>query len=218
MGCDFSSELKTTNFLVITANVGSLFENQEELEFNWFKALTETISKFSPDFVAIHCQEIGGKFYSDCERSVKRFVDKFSDLKVFESYSIQRGYVDEDVEHVDQYTALGSFYFIHEKLTEVEMFDFKEKKFRKMIGRKFHSTNLLEVSEIRKEKFKKDFFPECRWSRKGYIQTRWKIRNKILEFINIHLFHDENNLDSMTQQPSTYSSYRNRALKFVIEK
>lgn len=35
-----------------------------------------------------------------------------------------------------------------------------------------------------------------RWSRKGFMRTRWKLNQVEFDFINIHLFHDSSNLVS----------------------
>lgn len=218
MGCEQSSEAKRDNFLIITANVGSLFENQEVLEDIWLNAFSETVNKYKPHFIALHCQEIGGKFYAKCKESVQNFIDKLSDCKALKSYTVQRGYVDEDHEHVDQYTALGSFYFIHSKVDNLQLYDFHDKKFKSIKGKQFYTRDLNKLADIRKEKFKQDFFPACRWSRKGYIRTRWRIGKRMIELVNIHLFHDESNLLAMMSTPSSYSTYRKRALEFVVNR
>ena len=41
---------------------------------------------------------------------------------------------------------------------------------------------------------------------------------RVIEFVNIHLFHDDSNLVSMKSTPSPYTSYRKRALKFVMQR
>jgi inositol-1,4,5-trisphosphate 5-phosphatase len=48
----------------------------------------------------------------------------------------------------------------------------------------------------RKEKFSRDFWPSFRWGRKGYLHTRWMLgkERRVVDLINIHLFHDESNL------------------------
>jgi len=127
-------------------------------------------------------------------------------------------YVDTDYEHAEQYTALGNFYFIHTKVNNVKIYNFKKKEYKLLKDQRFYFDDLQNLNEIQKEKFPKDFFPECRWSRKGYIRTRWKLGNRVIELINIHLFHDENNLISSNQVPSSYSAYRKRALQFVIDR
>ncbi|GBP35645.1 Type I inositol 1,4,5-trisphosphate 5-phosphatase [Eumeta japonica] len=45
-------------------------------------------------------------------------------------------------------------------------------------------------------------FMACKWSRKGFLRTRWMIRGTAVEFVNIHLFHDASNLVAMEPFPS----------------
>ena len=40
---------------------------------------------------------------------------------------------------------------------------------------------------------------QCRWSRKGYMRTRWRIRGTVIDLVNIHLFHDASNLMAMRE-------------------
>ncbi|KPJ21630.1 Type I inositol-1,4,5-trisphosphate 5-phosphatase [Papilio machaon] len=42
----------------------------------------------------------------------------------------------------------------------------------------------------------------CKWSRKGFLRTRWLLRGTAVEFVNIHLFHDASNLVAMEPFPS----------------
>jgi len=218
MGCEFSAEDKVNNFLYITANVGSLFENLEEIEKVWTGAFSEIVNKYEPDFIALHCQEIGGKCYANSKEDVIKFVKRLSICESLKCYTIQRVYIDTDYKHAEQYTALGNFYFVHNKVNNIKLYNFKKKEYKLLNDKNFYFDELDSLHEIQKEKFPQDFFPEFRWSRKGYIRTRWKIGNRIIELINIHLFHDENNLLSFNQSPSSYSAYRKRALNFVIDK
>ncbi len=70
---------------------------------------------------------------------------------------------------------------------------------------------------MEKRKFPLSYFPERRWSRKGYLRTRWRIRGTTFDLVNIHLFHDANNLVSVEAAPSVYSVYRRRALQFTLD-
>ncbi|KIH67921.1 hypothetical protein ANCDUO_01745 [Ancylostoma duodenale] len=47
--------------LLITANVGSLFEQDRRLQEAWLKTFTERINEEMADIVVIHMQETGGK-------------------------------------------------------------------------------------------------------------------------------------------------------------
>uniref|UniRef100_A0A183CJH4 inositol-polyphosphate 5-phosphatase n=1 Tax=Globodera pallida TaxID=36090 RepID=A0A183CJH4_GLOPA len=67
------------------------------------------------------------------------------------------------------------------------------------------------------EKFRHHFWPSFRWARKGFLHTRWKIGTRILDFINIHLFHDDSNLNFI-ENPTEYSSNRRKALQYTLDK
>jgi hypothetical protein len=34
---------------------------------------------------------------------------------------------------------------------------------------------------------------QCKWSRKGFLRTRWSLGGTVFDLINIHLFHDASN-------------------------
>ncbi|KAI2658163.1 Inositol polyphosphate-5-phosphatase A [Labeo rohita] len=60
------------------------------------------------------------------------------------------------------FQALGCCYFIHESLKNIQQFDFKAKKFRKVVGKEVHSDSLPSTATLEKEKFPQDYFPEVR--------------------------------------------------------
>lgn len=69
-----------------------------------------------------------------------------------------------------------------------------------------------------KRKFPLSYFPERRWSRKGYLRTRWRLRGTPLDLINVHLFHDASNLVSVESAPSVYCVLRRRALTWILDR
>jgi hypothetical protein len=42
-------------------------------------------------------------------------------------------------------------------------------------------------------------------SRKGYIGTKWRLGQKELKIVNVHLYHDDNNTVSVEKTPSIYA-------------
>ncbi|TMS04532.1 Type I inositol 1,4,5-trisphosphate 5-phosphatase [Larimichthys crocea] len=91
--------------------------------------------------------------------------------------------------YFSEVAALGSFYFIHDSLKNIHQFDFKAKKFKKVVGKETYSETLESTPSLEKEKFPQDYFPECKWSRKGFIRTRWALADCTFDLVNIHLFH-----------------------------
>ncbi|XP_076165417.1 inositol polyphosphate-5-phosphatase A isoform X2 [Ptiloglossa arizonensis] len=62
------------------------------------------------------------------------------------------------------------------------------------------------------------FCTKCKWSRKGFLRTRWSISGTVFDLINIHLFHDASNFVAMEMFPSVYSKTRRRALEHTLDR
>lgn len=74
-------------------------------------------------------------------------------------------------------------------------------------GKEVHSGNIEAVTTKEKAKFPQEFFPECKWSRKGFLRTRWSISGTVFDLINIHLFHDASNFIAMEMVRNFYGYY-----------
>ncbi|KAJ3603981.1 hypothetical protein NHX12_028722 [Muraenolepis orangiensis] len=168
--------------LLVTANVGSLFDNVGEIQTGWLHEFYMTVHRHKPKFIALHFQEVGGKDYMSIESSQE-----------MKEYNRSCVYVDNQFKAEDRFTALGSMYFIHSTLKDVYQYDFTEK-------------------------FPKNFWPDFKWSRKGFMRTRWNIHNQGLDLVNVHLFHDASNLIACTASPSVYSQNRRKALGYVMDR
>lgn len=204
--------------LLVTANVGSIFEDPSVMLKMWTKEFLETMIRLKPKFVALHCQEVGGKNYEESMQHVEYFVKllmESDDLKMFDKVRI---YLDEDYSSAENFTALGNFYFIHESISDVLMWDFEELCFIAVEGKEVFAGNIEDVSTKEKSKFPQDFFPECKWSRKGFQRTRWNLNGTVFDLINIHLFHDASNFVAMETFPSVYSKTRQRALEYTLDR
>ncbi|KAJ0004936.1 hypothetical protein NQD34_011150, partial [Periophthalmus magnuspinnatus] len=171
----------------------------------------QTVQTHKPHFVALHCQEVGGKNY---EASMAKLLSS----EALKEYSRARVYLDENYKSQEHFTALGSFYFIHDSLKNIQQFDFKAKKFRKVVGRETCTETLETTPSLEKEKFPQDYFPESKWSRKGFIRTRWALPDCAFDLVNIHLFHDASNLVACEKSPSVYSGTRQKALGYVLDR
>uniref|UniRef100_A0A3Q3LQW7 inositol-polyphosphate 5-phosphatase n=1 Tax=Mastacembelus armatus TaxID=205130 RepID=A0A3Q3LQW7_9TELE len=206
-----------TGILLVTANVGSLFEDPENLQKTWLKEFYQTVQSHKPHFLAVHCQEVGGKNYEASMSHVDCFVKELLSSDAMKEYNRARIYLDENYKSQEQFTALGSFYFIHESLKNIHQFDFKAKKFKKVVGKETCSETLESTPALEKEKFPQDYFPESKWSRKGFIRTRWVLADCAFDLVNIHLFHDASNLVAWEKSPSVYSGTRQKALGYVLD-
>uniref|UniRef100_A0A3Q3W328 inositol-polyphosphate 5-phosphatase n=1 Tax=Mola mola TaxID=94237 RepID=A0A3Q3W328_MOLML len=150
-----------TGVLLVTANVGSLFEDPENLQKTWLREFYQvSVHTYKPHFLAVHCQEVGGKNYEASMSHVDSFVKELLSSDAMKEYNRARVYLDENYKSQEHFTALGSFYFIHESLKSIHQFDFKAKKFKKVVGKETYSETLESTPSLEKEKFPQDYFPE----------------------------------------------------------
>ncbi|KAK2837480.1 hypothetical protein Q5P01_014692 [Channa striata] len=204
--------------LLVTANVGSLFDNVGKIQSEWLQELYKTVHSYKPQFIALHFQEVGGKDYTANMNRAENFFTSIKSSEEMREYDRFRIYVDNQFTTEDTFTALGSMYFIHRTLKNIKQYDFKVKDFRTVTGQDTCMDSLDRVSTLEKEKFPKNFWPDFKWSRKGFMRTRWIIHNQGLDLVNVHLFHDASNLIACKSSPSIYSENRRRALRYVIER
>ncbi|KAM9475001.1 inositol polyphosphate-5-phosphatase A [Clarias gariepinus] len=204
----------STDVLLVTANVGTLFEKLSKIQDGWLQELYTTVDKYQPRFVAMHFQEVGGKNYKANMASAETFFKTIeSRLSDFDRVCV---YIDSDFKTEDNFTALGNIYFIHKSLENVQQYDFSGKEFRSVSGRNTYTGSFCRVTTVKKEKFQRAFWPDQNWSRKGYMKTRWMIHNQALDLVNVHLFHDASNLKACESEFSVFSKNRHNALKYVI--
>ncbi|XP_069981634.1 uncharacterized protein 5PtaseI isoform X3 [Penaeus vannamei] len=133
-------------------------------------------------------------------------------------YDKIRVFLDEEYESAEKFTALGNLYFIHQNVQDVQIWDFEEKRFTDCVDRREYSGNIEDVPTKEKSKFPQEFFPECKWSRKGFMRTRWCLNGSKFDLVNIHLFHDASNFIAMEEFPSVYSLNRKRALEHTLDR
>ncbi|TSL97361.1 Type I inositol 1,4,5-trisphosphate 5-phosphatase [Bagarius yarrelli] len=192
--------------------------NLGEIQNDWLREFYTTVDTYKPRFVALHFQEVGGKDYKANMAYAENFfwtIESSTEMSDFDRTCV---YVDSDFKTEDNFTALGSIYFIHKSLENVQQYDFSAKVFSSVSGRNKYAGSLDGVTTVEKEKFQRNFWPDRKWSRKGYMRTRWMIHNQGMDLVNVHLFHDASNLVACKSSPSVYSSYRQTALRYVISR
>ncbi|XP_065827647.1 inositol polyphosphate-5-phosphatase A-like [Oscarella lobularis] len=203
--------------LLVTANVGSAFENPHSIQPLWIQEVLKTVDRHRPHFVAIHFQELGGKSFETTIDGVQDFAREIFESDVGSRYDRILGIFDESASTKETFTALGSLYLIERSLTDVYLWDFEKNRFDSAVGCRLYGGDLNGCTTHKKRKFPPDFFPQFKWSRKGYIQTRWRINGRVLDLVNVHLFHDASNLTAMEQSPSVYTFNRKKALNHVLK-
>ncbi|XP_042200488.1 inositol polyphosphate-5-phosphatase A isoform X2 [Callorhinchus milii] len=210
------------DLLLVTSNVGSLFDNVDGLQTVWLNEFYQTVITYKPQFIALHCQEVGGKWkgkeYENHMVLVDIFVKEILSSPEMREYNRARVYLDKDFTAHDHFTALGSIYLLHESIHRIRQFDFKAQKYEEVCGKEVHVDDLETNSMIEKERFPQSFWPDFKWSRKGYIRSRWNINDCVLDLVNIHLFHDASNLAAWTTSPSIFSGNRHKALGYILSR
>ncbi|XP_071947018.1 inositol polyphosphate-5-phosphatase A-like isoform X2 [Antedon mediterranea] len=204
--------------LLVTANLGSLFEDLDNMMPIWLKAFYKVLQRLQPRFVAIHCQEVGGKNFETGMNLVNNFIETLFGSEEMRCYRRSHVVMDKNYQATDDFTALGNIYFIHDSIASPKYYDFKSKEFRECEGHVRYLDNLSQSTSHEKMKFPKNLFPESKFSRKGFLRTRWCMNGSIFDLINLHLFHDASNVIAMQSFPSTYSNKRKKALLAVLDR
>lgn len=184
----------------------------------WITDFLKTVEEHDPMFIALHCQEVGGKNYEESMQHVEHFIRSLMNRGTMLPYDRIRVYLDEEYESAEKFTALGNLYFIHQRVQDLQIWDFEEMKFTDCLDRREYSGNIEDVTTKEKSKFPQEFFPECKWSRKGFMRTRWCLNGTKFDLVNIHLFHDASNFVAMEEFPSVYSLNRKRALEHTLDR
>jgi inositol polyphosphate 5-phosphatase INPP5A len=107
---------------------------------------------------------------------------------------------------------------VHDSITNIKIWNFLTHEFEAVDGKTIHTGSIESVATKEKAKFPQNFFPECKWSRKGFLRTRWILDGTTFDLINIHLFHDASNLTASEKYPSVYCKSRRRALLHTLER
>lgn len=185
----------------------------------WINEFLTLVDQQQPQFIALHCQEVGGKNYEESMQHVENFIRNLLVLRgTLMPYDRYRVFLDEEYTTAEKFTALGNLYFIHNSVQDIQIWDFEEKKFINCVGKQEHSGDIEDVPTKEKAKFPQEFFPECKWSRKGFMRTRWCLNGTNFDLVNIHLFHDASNFIAMEEFPSVYSKNRKRALEHTLDR
>ncbi|XP_030758872.1 inositol polyphosphate-5-phosphatase A isoform X4 [Sitophilus oryzae] len=147
--------------LLVTANVGSIFDDPTDLLKIWIAEFLSKISNMDVKFIAVHCQEVGGKKYEKSMKHVDSFVKTLLNSNELKSFNKVCVFLDEDFSSVQHFTALGSLYFVHETV-DASIWNFKESKFVPLAEKQVYSGNIEAVPIKEKAKFPQHFFPELR--------------------------------------------------------
>lgn len=212
-----SSQSSTKVFLV-TANIASCFDNPKAMLNTWLDEFFKVVRVREPHFVALHCQEVGGKNYETCMENVEDFLRNFLNRAAMLNFTRARLFIDEEYGSAEKFTALGSLYFLRDDVKDAQIWNFKDKRFVNVEGKEHYVGDIEDVPIKEKSKFPQEFFPECKWSRKGFLRTRWSLNGTLFDLVNIHLFHDASNFIAMEKFPSVYTLNRKRAMEHTLDR
>eukprot|EP00744_Colponema_vietnamica_P005781 GILI01008437.1.p1 GENE.GILI01008437.1~~GILI01008437.1.p1 ORF type:complete len:480 (+),score=135.36 GILI01008437.1:52-1491(+) len=202
------------NLLLLTANIGSLFE-EPTLIPHWCeqvnKQFDNNLSQF--DFIAVHLQEVGGK--DKDLTNLPQVLEGFTGLFPLSSHWCSGLISNLDVKN--KFTALGAIYFVrleHVASSLITLFDFASGAFGSLSDVPSSSPSLTAVNVP-------TFADTNPWTiapktRKGYIRTKWLLGKEEFEFADVHIMHDDDNTLSLTASPSVYSQTRSWAVREVL--
>lgn len=70
----------------------------------WTKEFLSNITRTDPKFIALHCQEVGGKNYEKSMKHVEHFVNLLGSSKELEMFDKVRVFLDEDYSSAENFT------------------------------------------------------------------------------------------------------------------
>lgn len=70
----------------------------------WTEEFLSTVSRLDPKFIALHCQEVGGKNYENSMKHVEDFVSLLMSSNKLRLFDKVRIYLDEDYSSAENFT------------------------------------------------------------------------------------------------------------------
>lgn len=83
--------------------VCNFFQPDEMLRV-WTEEFLSTITRLDPKFIALHCQEVGGKNYEKSMQHVENFVQLLITSDELRLFDRVRVYLDEDYSSAENFT------------------------------------------------------------------------------------------------------------------
>lgn len=209
-------------FLLITANVGSLFEESCKIQDGWMQEILKRIRKADAQFLAMHMQEVGGKEFEKCMCQVHEFITKFQASYQHFGFTGGCAFLDQNFESPNQFTALGSLYLCHESLSgQTGVWNFSQEVFASVKSFEIHGGDLSDNPFVEKFRFQSNFVadldPIYAFTRKGFMKIRWHVCDLVVDFVNLHLFHDGCNLTAI-ETPTRYAAFRKKGITAMLRR
>ncbi|KAL1263725.1 hypothetical protein QQF64_006464, partial [Cirrhinus molitorella] len=76
----------------------------ENLQKTWLREFCQTVQAHRPHFVALHCQEVGGKNYEASMTHVDSFIKELLSSDAMKDFNRARVYLDKNYKSQEQFT------------------------------------------------------------------------------------------------------------------
>jgi inositol-1,4,5-trisphosphate 5-phosphatase len=204
---------------LFAANTGSPFED-EHLEAPFVDLLKTEVQSSGADLVILHFQEMCGKNWKN--RDTKDVSHKFAAklLSILPEYwTPGLMFHAAQGEKDNNFTALATIGLVRKTAVEqdrVSIWNFKANK-AVTLSELQESHNSDTEAFYQSAAFSSKQFPEIKAGRKGYLHTRWIVDENPMDMVNVHMFHDANNVETLDDgYPSVYAKCRARAFQLVV--
>lgn len=77
----------------------------------WTEQFLSNVVRLSPKFIALHCQEVGGKKYENSMKHVEDFVSLLTSSTELKPFDKMRVFLDEDYSSAENFTVRFFFLF-----------------------------------------------------------------------------------------------------------
>lgn len=190
------------------------------------------LSTYSPtdrpaqlDVVILHFQEIGGKWrhpafnayfaeelatrlLPECGWCSGLLMDSGVDFPVVTKTSGATGTREEEVMGAPNFTALGTMIFLSPRMCPMtSILSFPHRTYIPVVD------DPCSYGGTARHLFHAKKFSAAGRSRKGFVLVSLRLGTAVVNYCNIHLFHDDSNLEAVAGSPSVYTA--RRATAFV---
>ncbi|CAJ0932582.1 unnamed protein product [Ranitomeya imitator] len=100
-----SSSMESLGVLLITANIGSVCDEPEEIEKSWLQEFYKTVQDYQSGFIALHLQEFGGKNYQENMGCAENFIRRLMQSEEMSQYNCIQSFIDKDFTRTESFTA-----------------------------------------------------------------------------------------------------------------
>ena len=219
--------------LLLTNNVGGVFDSLDEHLQPWLDELDDTVSNSAADFVALHIQELAGSRAVEDGTATLDSMQRFSNAitarfpDFWSSGLMCSSALDAD------FTGLGCLVLVRRSLTkDVAIYSFDRGQTGEgawmpvsTLADPLVAEPALPARWARHSPFSRDLFDRLdpKWARKGWLHHRWRVDKQPFDLLNVHLFDDINHIRALNSRRdisapiSVYAASRRDALRQALQ-